>query len=219
VVVQAIEPMSGVTVFGSALLRTEPDLAEVDLGVVNKAETAAEAFEANRAGVGAVRDSLRASGLADDSVEVARVTLETLFDSYGRRDVASHKAYVHVRFLMTRLDEVEATLTAAVEAGANQVQVTYQTSRLRELRAQARQNAIRAARAKAENYCEAAEVQLGQVVYIEDLNPQYVSSGMHDLGLRSNIPEDEEPVVAGVMESGSLIVKAAVRVGYTLLQH
>jgi hypothetical protein len=42
---------------------------------------------------------------------------------------------------------------------------------------------------------------------------------MHDLGLRSNIPADEEPVVAGVLESGSLIVKAAVRVGYTLLQN
>lgn len=217
--VQAIEPMSGVSVFGSALLRTEPDLAEVDLGVVKTAQTAAKAFEANRAGVGAVRDSLRASGLADDSVEVTRVTLETIYDSYERRKVVGHQAYVHFRLLMTRLDEVEATLTAAVEAGANEVQVTYQTSRLRELRAQARQNAIRAARAKAENYCEAAEVQLGQVVYIEDLNPQYLPSGMHDLGLRSNIPADEEPVVAGVLESGSLIVKAAVRVGYTLLHN
>jgi hypothetical protein len=133
--VQAIEPMSGVSVFGSALLRTEPDLAEVDLGVVKTAQTAAEAFEANRAGVGAVRDSLRASGLADVSVEVTRVTLETLYDSYERRKVVGYQAYVHFRLLMTRLDDVEATLTAAVEAGANEVQVTYQTSRLRELRA------------------------------------------------------------------------------------
>jgi hypothetical protein len=37
------------------------------------------------------------------------------------------------------------------------------------------------------------------------------------MGLHSNIPEDEEPVIAGVLESGSLIVSAAVRVGYTLL--
>ena len=213
-----VESMSGVSVFGSALLRTEPDLAEVDLGVVKTAETAAEAFEANRAGVGAVRDSLRAFGLADDSVEVTRVTLETIYDNLGRRKISSHKAYVHFRFLMTRLDEVEATITAAVEAGANQVQVTYQTSRLRELRAQARQNAIRAARAKAENYCEAAEVQLGQVVYIEDLNPQYLPGGMHDMGPRSNIAE-EDPAVPGVLASGSLIVNAAVRVGYTLLHN
>jgi uncharacterized protein YggE len=118
-----------VTVFGSGAASDRTGSCRGRSWVVNKAETAADAFEANRAGVGAVRDSLRASGLADDSVEVARVTLETIFDSYEsrRRDVPSHRAYVRFRFLMTRLDEVEATLTAAVEAGANEVQVTYQT--------------------------------------------------------------------------------------------
>lgn len=212
----ATEPTFGVSVFGSALLRTEPDLAEVELGVLEMASTAAEAFESNRAGVRAVRDSLRASGLGDESVEGTRVTLQTVYDGYERRKLVGYQAYVHFRVLVTRLDEVERTLTAAVEAGANEVQVTYQTSRLRELRAQARQNAIHAARAKAENYCEAADVQLGQVVFIEDLNPQYLPGGMHDLGLRSNIPEDEDPAVTGAWGSGSLIVKAAVRVGYTL---
>ena len=42
---------------------------------------------------------------------------------------------------------------------------------------------------------------------------------MHDMGPRSNIAEDDEPVVPGVLESGSLIVDAAVRVGYTLLHN
>ena len=204
------------SVFGSAILRVEPDLAEVELGVGRVAETAAEAFEATREAVAAVRNSLRASGLTDDSVEVAHVTLESVYEGgFESRRFAGYQAYVRFRFLITRLDELEATLSAAVEAGANEVlRVTYQASRLREIRAQARQNAVHAARAKAENYCEAAGARLGHVVHIEDANPDFLRGGMHGA---PELPEQDDSALPGVLESGSLVVSAAVTVGFTLL--
>src|SRR5215469_7971733 len=136
---QAIETPFGVTVFGSTVLRTEPDLAEVELGVGRIDQTAAKAFDLTRQGVAAVRESLRASGLPDESVEVARVTLESVYDGYGPdRKFLGYLASVRFRFVITALDELEAMLSAAVAAGANDVKrVTYQSSRLRELRAEA----------------------------------------------------------------------------------
>ena len=207
----------GVSVFGSALLRVEPDLAEIDLGVGTRAKTAAEALEGNRVAVAAVREALRGEGLPDASVQVARVTLEPVYDDFRHRRIEGHLAHVQFRVLVTRLDEVEQTLTAAVEAGANEVQLTYQTSRLRELRAQARQDAFRAARAKAEVYCQAADATLGPVLYIEDRNPQTVRAGMHELGIGPDAPADDDPATPGALEPGSLIVQAAVTVGFALI--
>jgi uncharacterized protein YggE len=215
---QAIETPFGVTVFGSTVLRTEPDLAEVELGVGRIDQTAEHAFESTRRGVAAVRESLRASGLPDESVEVARVVLESAYDGYGAdRKFLGYKAFVRFRLVLTALDELETMLSAAVAAGANDVQhVTYQSSRLRELRAEARRNAVLAARAKAEVYCEAAGVRLGNVVHIEDRNPEMVFHGMHGEGNRLEEYEDES-VMPGVLASGTLVITAAVTVGFDLM--
>ena len=201
------------------MVRVEPDLAEVELGVGRIAKTATGAFRATRESVAAVRDSLRASGLADESVEVSRVTLESLYEGMNRREFAGYRSYVSFRVLITRLDELETTVSAAVEAGANEVQtVNYQASGLLELRAQARGNAIRAARAKAEIYCQAAEVRLGNVIHIEDVNPDYLRMPVvSQMGVGREIPEPDDSAAPGMLESGSLIVNAAVTVGFTLI--
>src|SRR5229473_3394794 len=109
---QSIEHPVGANVYGSAVLRTEPDRAVAEIGVVRVASTAKAAFSE--------------TGKATD----------------------------------------------AVEAGANEVtSVKYLTTQLAELRAQARREAVAAARRKAEVYSEAAGVALGHVLHIEDVNP------------------------------------------------
>jgi hypothetical protein len=217
---QAIETPFGVTAFGSTVLRTEPDLAEIEIGVGRIAQTAAQVFDLTRQGAAAVRESLRASGLPDECVEVARVTLESEYEYAGAgRKFLGYKAFVRFRLLVTALDELEAILSAAVAAGANDVQqVTYQSSRLRELRAEARRNAVLAARTKAEVYCEAAGVRLGNVVHIEDQNPEMILRGMHGHhGAPLEFFEDESGT-PGALASGSLVITAAVTVGFSLLR-
>jgi uncharacterized protein YggE len=216
---QAIEAPFGVTVFGSTVLRTEPDLAEIELGVGRIDQTAEKAFKATQEGVTAVRRSLRASGLPDESVEVARVTLESAYDGFGpSRKFVGYKAFVRFRLVITALDNLEATLSAAVSAGANDVQrVTYQSSRLKELRAEARRNAVLAARDKAEIYCEAAGVRLGHVLHIEDRNPEMIHRGGHGEGTQLD-EHDAESVTPAGLASGSLVITAAVTVGFALLQ-
>ncbi len=79
------------------------------------------------------------------------------------------------RIIIDRLDGVERVLVDAVDAGANEVtSVTYLTTQLAELRAQARREAVAAARRKAELYCEAAGVAPGHVLHIEDVNPDSI---------------------------------------------
>ncbi len=63
-------------------------------------------------------------------------------------------------------------LTGLIAAGANELtSVTFETTRLKQIRADARRQAVAAAREKAELYCTEAGVPVGRVIAIEDANP------------------------------------------------
>ena len=64
-------------------------------------------------------------------------------------------------------------LKGIIEAGANRItSIDFQTTRLKEIRAQARTQAIDAAIEKAQVYCSAVQKKLGDIVHIEDVNPE-----------------------------------------------
>ena len=64
-------------------------------------------------------------------------------------------------------------------------------------------------------YCQAAGVKLGNIVHIEDLNPDSLGRGGH--GESVDLTAHDEDSDIGTLQSGSLVVSAAVLVGYTLL--
>jgi len=214
--VQAIENPFGITVHGVAEVRTEPDVAEVKLGISRLATSAAQAFEDANGATAAVRQSLRRSGLSDDMIEVARVKLESAYEGHGHgRKFLGYQSSVRLRLVIRELNALEDVLSDAVAAGANEVEsVSYLTTRLGELRAGARRRAVDAARAKAEIYCAAAEVRLGHVLHIEDVNPPQESFRGHDV-LGSDTDDAAGP---SVLQSGSLTISAAVKIAFALVR-
>ena len=109
---------------------------------------------------------------------------------------------------------MEEILAGVVDAGANEINgVELQSSRLKELRAEARRRAVAAAREKAEHYCQAAGVTLGSVLHIEDINPEllgsYGSHVMHEIPI-----EDAQPLRA--FDPGSIIVNGCVVIAYAI---
>lgn len=216
---QAIEHPVGVNVYGSAVLRTEPDRAVAEIGIARVASTAKAAFSETGKAVEAVTRSVRSNSLAPEAVEVSRVGLTTAYEGFGNtQKFIGYRARVSFRIVIDRLDRVEKVLTDAVEAGANEVtSVKYLTTQLAELRAQARREAVAAARRKAEIYCEAAGVGLGHVLHIEDMNPD----SMANRGGHAEMPgpdgHDDEAVLGG-LKSGSLVVTAAVMLTWSILR-
>jgi uncharacterized protein YggE len=206
----------GVNVYGSAILRTEPDHAEIDLGVVRIAPTAAAAFEQCGKAVQTVRKAIRKNGVPDVDLEVSRVALSTAYEGYGpAAKFLGYRAAVSFRILARELNSIETLLSEVVAAGANAVnQVSYATSRLRDLRAEARAASIHAARRKAEVYCEAAGVHLGRVIHIEDVNPD---RGLYRSGHEDPGEPEDEPETPGALQSGSVVIRAAVMLSFSLI--
>jgi len=216
---QSIEHPVGANVYGSAVLRTEPDRVLAEIGVARVASTAKAAFADTGKAVEAVVKSVRRNNISPEDVEVSRVVLTTAYDGFGQaQKFVGYRARVTFRILIARLDGVEKVLTDAVEAGANEViSVKYLTTHLAELRAQARREAVFAARRKAEVYCEAAGVSLGHVLHIEDVNPDsMVYRGGHVEATGSDMQDDD--ATPGALMSGSLVVPAAVMVTWSILQ-
>ena len=168
---QTIKAPFGITVFGSAMSRTAPDIASLNVSVTRLEQNPADAFAKVRQGSQAVQECLRHARISEFGA--SRVTL-TQAHRYigGENKFIGYQAKAAFHVTLTELDRIEEILTALVAAGANEVNsVSFETTRLKELRAEARKMAIAAAREKAINYCSAAGITLGPILHIEDVNP------------------------------------------------
>ena len=215
---QAIRNALGVTVFGSHVLRVDPDFAVASVAITRTAVEPAEAFEqAGEASV-AIRAFLRTEGVPDKDVQSSRVSLKTQFKhAGGEAQFIGHRATVSFQVVIDDLDRVETLLTGMVEGGADTVNgVTFQTRRLRELRAKARAAAVEAAHAKATNYATAASASLGKVLHIEDVNPDEVTRRGYGHAVDLDLSADQD---AGpkAHDPGAIRVAGAVTVTYALL--
>ena len=211
---QSIDQPLGVTVFGSHLLGVEPDRATVAFAVAHIANLPGDALaqvEQTRAAVNAVLAKHR---LTSSDVTTSRVSVELAVDGYGKdRQVLGYRAQIEYEARSSELAAVPALIIELVDAGARAIKsVRYASSKLRELRAHARELAFGSARAKAESYAHAAGLKVGRALHIEDVNPDSIKDRGHgtDVDLTSH---DE----IGAASSGSITVSGAVMVCFALV--
>src|SRR5687767_2265219 len=204
----------GVRVFGSAVIRVAPDIATILVGVSRLAQKPETAFAEARKAAQAVAAYLQRRGTQDFGS--SRVTLSQEFRyTSGEQRFVGYAAKIGFSVVLRNMDQVEETVTGLIGAGANELtSVTFQTSRLREVRADARRRAIAAAREKAELYCTAAGVVAGAVLAIEDAKPEFVTGRNEGHVHREPVVEDTGEVKA--MDPAAIAVGAAVHVLHAL---
>jgi uncharacterized protein len=205
----------GIRVFGSAVIRVSPDIATILVSVSRLEKKPEPAFAAARKAAQAVGEFLQRSGLQD--VGSSRITLsqESRYIN-GEQQFVGYAARIGFSVVLRNLEQVEQTLTGLIGAGANEVSsVTFQTSRLREVRADARRRAVAAAREKAELYCTAAGVAAGAVLAIEDVNPELVT-GRNEGHVHQEPFIDDTGTDVKAMDPAAIAIGAAVHVRYEI---
>ena len=214
-VVQSIRNPSGISVFGSYVVRVEPDVALVTFSVAHTKPEPPAAFAATRKALTDVREYLRRADVAQADVTTSVINLSADWQGYGKERVfLGYEARVSLSVRLVDLRRFEEILAGVVQAGANQIQSTeLQTTRLPELRAQARKGAFAAARRKGELYAEEAGVRLGEVLHVEDVNPDGVR-GRESHGADASRLESEGD--GQVSTPGSIQVQAAVQVMFAI---
>ena len=173
-----------------------------------------DAFAATHQAAQSVRDFLLSVQVGE--VAASRLTLskQTRFED-GKHHFVGFLSRTEIHFLLRDLDLLETILVGVVDSGVNEIKsVIYRTSRIRDLRAVARRNAVAAAREKAELYCEASGVALGKVVHIEDMNPTSISGSAESYDVDQTTLDDDTSAQTFVPES--IVIRAAVRIAFEL---
>ena len=207
--VQLVQNPFGVNVFGSSLIRVEPDIVSLNFAVSRLHQHPKDAFQEVRKVSQSVRRYLEETHV--DEVNTSRLTISQSFRyTSGEQKFIGYTAKVVYRVLLRQLDKMEDVLAGIVDTGVNEIEsVDFQTTKLKELRADVRRQAINAAREKAENYCNAAGVTLGKVIHIEDVNPD-------NLRGRESHMEMGRLGQIQAFDPGSITVSAAVIVAYKI---
>jgi uncharacterized protein len=215
----------GVCVFGSALLRVSPDSAKIVAAVICVEKKTSDAFSKAKKTARAVSDFLQRSGIDDFGMSRISLSQEHRF-SGGEQHFLGYRATIGFTIVIKILDRLEDIASGVIEAGANEItSIHFQTSNLKDLRMQARRQAIEAAKEKAAVYAQAAGADLGKVIHIEDVNPQVlqVYLGSHHargVGGVGPPPQDiiEHDAGKQTLDPGAIEVTAAVLVAFSLGQ-
>lgn len=210
---QQIDNPFGITVFGSAIVRVSPDIAVIQFSVSRLAEDPQKAFQETRESAQKIQAFFVTAGIKDSGSSLITLRSEYQYQQSVQK-FAGYRAAVEFRVILTDMSRMEEVLLGVVEAGAVSLQTQFQTTRLKELRAEARRQAVSAAQVKAENYCHAAGVGLGELIHIEDVNPDVlVRYGSHGAPPES-LAEDNQQAEA--FNPASIQVTAAVILSYKI---
>jgi len=206
---QAIPNPFGVTVFGSAVTRIAPDIASIQACVSAVEQRPRDAFAKAKQGARTVQEYLRTVPAADFGASRLALTQKTRFVD-GASQFAGYEAKISFRVRLSELDHVDEIAEALVASGANQIEsLTFETTRLRELRAETRRLAVAAAFDKARDYCQAAGVALGPVRHIEDVDPR--APAAHAVvpgGAAADHDSDDRALDASLIEVGAAVYLA-----------
>jgi uncharacterized protein len=208
---QMVERPWGVAAYGAASVKAMPDLVRVRFKVVRVEQTPSQSFAQASDSVHAVREVLRRHSIPDRAVERSRLGLKSSWSFGPDRKFLGYECQAAFAVESGDLDDVQQLLVDLVAAGANEIEgVDFDVTGKGDLRAEARRQAVAAARNKAALYAEAAGTPLGPVVHIDDVDPETVGFERyrgHGVGGQASA-EDLAP--------GHVVVSAAVIVGFSI---
>lgn len=185
-----------------------PDIATIRAGVVSQSPTAAAALTDNAARMTRVVAALQRAGVADRDLQTAQIQLQPQY-RYAENQPPVITGYQASNGVSVRFRDVAksgAILDALVAQGANQIDgpnlsVDAADAALDE----ARSDAIRRARARAELYAKAAGMRVDRILTIVEGGGQMPPPPLMPMPMAARMSvqsADSTPVVSGEQELG-----------------
>lgn len=151
--------------------RQTPDIAVINAGVVTEAPTASAALAENNQRMRSVFRALTAAGIDERDIQTASINLNPRYD-YSERNEPRLLGYTASNQLSVRFREIEnagAILDALVAQGVNQINgPSLQIDSLDAALDEARRDAIRKARERAELYADALGMRVVRIVAVSE---------------------------------------------------
>jgi uncharacterized protein YggE len=198
-----------VTVSGEGLVTAEPDLAEIDIGVVTDAGTAPQAGKENAAKLAKVIAEVKKLIGTRDEVKTIGYSLSPNYrhpKEGGKPEITGYRATNIVRVRTGALQGVGNLIDAATQSGANTIQRLAFTLKDEEA---AKREALRSAAAKAKSKAEDMARALGLKI-VRVLSVVEGEQGFQPILRRGGAELMQGQAAPTPVESGTIQVRASV---------
>lgn len=172
-------PVSGIArntimVSGVGTASGEPDVAYVEIGVETIDADLSAAFDSANAQITAVIDAIVGMGIAREDIQTTYLNVyqEDIYDPNTGVNTGEFRFHVQnfVRVTVRNIDQVGEVVTTGVNAGANRVNgLTFGILDQTAIASEARLDAVADARQRAQELAAAFGMQIGELVYVEEI--------------------------------------------------
>lgn len=211
----AMAEVTGPTMSGTRLdvvaqgtVKRVPDVAIISAGVITTARDAKSAMASNATAMARVLGALRSAGVAERDMATAQIGLSPQYRYVENQPpvVTGYQANNSVTVRFRDIAKSGAILDALVSAGANQINgPTLTIDKPEAAQDEARADAIKTARARAELYARAAGLTVNRIVAISETSTMsgpppmpYVRAQMADASAKSEVVPGEQDVGVSV---------------------
>ena len=205
-----------ITVTGTAKINAVPDVASINLGIISEGATVNAAQKGVTEKMNAIIDSLKKEFKIDaKDIKTENFSVSPKYDwSEGRQRIIGYQANQSVSVKIRDFDKTGDILAKTTDLGANQVSgPNFIIDDLEKVKAQAREEAIKQAKAKAKTLADQVGIKLGRIVnFYEGDGEITVAPYGRDMAL--GVAEMKS--VAPVVEPGSQDVQLTVSLSYEI---
>lgn len=207
-------------VTGESEITTVPDNAEVTLGIEIRQNTIASAQDQANKTINAVRDELAKIGIAKEHIRTENYSIYPEYDfTNPSRRIIGYNVNTSLRVSVKEFENMNTVIDSATRAGANQVggiQFTLSDEKEKEIKKQAREEAIQKAKQNAQELAGLAGMKLGKIVNVVETPanqpvPMYLKNAVAEDAAMGGSAEPTQ------IEPGSTKYTYSVRLSYETL--
>jgi len=169
------QKQSDFTVSGTGKVTAVPDTGIISLGMqVSKPTVKQAQSEANRV-VNQVIETLKKLEIAEKDIKTENYSIYPEYDyTSGKNRISGYHVSANLVVTVRDLDKINDVIDQSAGLGintVNNINLTINEDKLKELQKQARSEAVKEAKAKAENLSSAADMTLGRITNITESDP------------------------------------------------
>lgn len=166
----------GIITNGKGSVRATPDLVTFTASVTSTRDTTSAALAATNSDVRAVTEAAKKAGVDAKDIETAALSVKPKYDytNSGTR-LAGYSSHQRLRIVVRTLADAGKVIGAVTTAGGNAVSVgsiKLSLSNRSALIDQARTEAVQKSKASAEAIARAAGREVGELEYVQEVDPQ-----------------------------------------------
>lgn len=197
--VAANEDARRITVTGQGQVEAVPDMATITMGVTHESKEAGDAMQATSAAVAQMLDRLASLGVEPRDMQTARVSLNPVWSNLTSSGVKTRKitGFVASNTISVRVRDLSSlgtVLDAVIQDGANDFNgLSFSVQDPAPLMAEARKRAVQDAMDKARQLADAAGVELGAVMTLNE----HGGGRQMPMAEMARMASDAVPIAAG----------------------